>query len=142
MCLSRVRALAASATITILASAAPLESHGALDSQVLKQFGGTYSPDCRNPAAARASVAADALTVVQQKKRLSGGNVQASYAYFGRSEPEGYQVALISEVRGSGQLVFIMFHDRVGRYLTLSGEPKVTAALGKALTAQRFRLCA
>jgi hypothetical protein len=51
-------------------------------------------------------------------------------------------VALLSDVRGSGQLVFIVFRDKVGQYLALSGEPRVTTALGKALTGQRFRLCA
>jgi hypothetical protein len=139
---TRIHRFAARAAAAVFAAVLPGASHAALDAEAMKQFGGTYSPECRNPAAPRATVSADTLTVVNQKTRITGGNVQTSYAYFGRSEPAGYQVALMSEVPGRGQLIFIVFTDKAGRYVTLSGEPKVTAALGKALTTQRFRLCA
>jgi hypothetical protein len=112
-----------------------------LDAQALKLYGGTYSADCSNPSATRLRVVADALMVEQGNKRLTGNNVQAAYSYFGQSSPPNYLVALLSEVRGGSQLLFIVFKDGSGQYITLDGDQKVSAALGKTLLTQKFRSC-
>ena len=112
-----------------------------LDAQALKLYGGTYSVDCSNPTATRLRVVADALTVEQGNKRLTGNNVQAAYSYFGQSAPPNYLVALLSDVRGGSQLLFIVFKDRSGQYITLDGDKKVQAALGRSLLAGKFRSC-
>ncbi len=119
----------------------PGNSQAALDADALKQYGGTYSADCGNPVAPRGTVFADALVVLEGDRRIAGDKLQAAYSYFGQSPPPGYQVALLSEMRGSGQLMFLVYRDKSGQYMTLDGDPKVRAALGKALTAQKYRLC-
>jgi inhibitor of lysozyme (Ivy) len=123
-----------------VAVAGPLRAQGKLDGDALKLYGGTYSADCGNSAAARLRVVADALMVEQETKRLTGNNVQAAYSYFGQSPPN-YQVALLSEVRGGLQLLFIVYRDGSGQYITVDGDPKVQAALGKTLLARKFRSC-
>lgn len=83
-----------------------------------------YSANCNDSGASRLRVLADALTV-EGDKRLTGNNVQAACSYFGQSPPPDYQVVLLGEVRGGLQLLFIVFRDKAGQYITLNGDPKV-----------------
>jgi hypothetical protein len=129
------------AAAAFIAAGAPAWSQSTLDAQALKLYGGTYSSDCSNSTAPRLRVVADALMVEHGTKRLMGGNVQAAYAYFGQSPPPDYQAALLSEVRGGSQLLFIVFRDKSSQYITLDGDPKVRAALSKALLEQKYRSC-
>ena len=103
-------------------------------------YGGNYSSDCSNGSAPRLRVVADALMVEQGNKRLTGSNVQAAHSFFGQSPPPDYQVALLGEVRGE-QLIFLVYRDKSGQYITIDGEPKVRAALGKALLDRKYRSC-
>lgn len=48
---------------------------------------------------------------------------------------------MLSDVRGGSQLLFIVFKDRSGQYITLDGDKKVQAALGRSLLAGKFRTC-
>ena len=139
--MSAVQWLTCTATAILVATVFPAHSQGTLDADTLKQYGGTYSSDCSNPAAPRGTVFADALVVLEGDKRIAGGNVQAAYSYFGQSPPPYYEVALLSEVRGSGQLMFIVYRDKSGQYMKLDGDAKVLAALGKALAAHKYRHC-
>lgn len=61
-------------------AAAPAWCYAALDADTLKLYGGTYSPDCRDPAALRLRVMADALMVEQGNSRELAGKA-------GRPEP-------------------------------------------------------
>ncbi len=97
--------------------------------------------DCGNPTATRLRVVGDALMVEQGNKRLTGNNVQAAYSYFGQSAPPNYLVALLSDVRGGSQLLFIVFKDGSGQYITLDGDQKIQAALGESLLGRKFRSC-
>jgi inhibitor of lysozyme (Ivy) len=139
--MNAIRWLIRGATAALVAAGAPAWSQNTLDAQALKLYGGNYSSDCSNSAAPRLRVVADALMVEQGTKRLTGGNVKAAYSYFGQSPPPDYQVVLLSEVRGGSQLMFIVFRDKSGQYITLDGDPKVKAALGKALLERKYRGC-
>ncbi len=114
--------------------------HGALPSDVVARFGGVYSPDCNRPDAPRLRVTADALTVEQGARRLSGRQAQVAYAYFGNSPPAGYQVALLGEAPGNVSIVFVVFRDPGGHYIGVEGDRQVVALLGPSVTA-RFRVC-
>jgi hypothetical protein len=115
-------------------------SQGRLDADSLRAFGGTYSPNCSNPQAPRAHVTAAALMVEQGNQRMTGGNVQAAASFLGPSPPPNYRTVLLGEVRGQ-QLQFILFQDAAGYYLTLDGDQRVRAALGKTLLGHRYRQC-
>jgi hypothetical protein len=121
--------------------ATPTWAQNKLDAQALKLYGGTYSSDCSSPAAPRLRVVADALMVEQGKKRLTGRDVQPAYSYFGQSPPPDYQVVLLSEVRAGLQLLFIVYRDKLGPYITLDGDSKVQSALGRDLLGRKYRSC-
>jgi hypothetical protein len=125
----------------LVAVSAPAWPQGRLDADTLKAYGGTYMVDCGNPASAKATAFADALVFLQGSKRIAGSNVEPQYSYFGNSSPEGYLVALVSEVKGAGQMLWIVYEDKSGRYLTIDGDPKVVAAIGKPLLQTKFRRC-
>jgi hypothetical protein len=124
-----------------------LASHAAgwarerLNADTLAQFGGTYSVACGNPSMARLRVTADALMVEMGNQRMTGSDPQAAYSYFGQSPPKDFQVALLSQVRGMSELMFMVFRDRVGNYVELDGAANVRAALGPSLTGRRYRQC-
>lgn len=112
-----------------------------LSADELKAYGGSYAVECANPAGPRLNVGATALDVERGGQRLSGRNPMASASFFGASPPRDFQVALLSEVRGGGQMMFIVFADKAGRYITIDAEPKVRAALGATLLKPRYRSC-
>jgi hypothetical protein len=137
-----IRWLAGSCALAWLGAGAPVEAQPGLDREALKLYGGTYSADCGNAAATRLRVLANALTVEQGDKRLTGNDVQAAHSFFGQSAPPNYLVALLSEVRGGSQMLFIVFRDGRGQYITPDGDQRVQAALGKTLLTRKFYQCA
>jgi len=133
------RRAALAAVLLVAASAA---AQTGLDAPTLRQFGGRYAVDCASAAAPRLRVDADALLVEQGNQRMTGRNAMSSYSYFGNSPPpKDFQVALMGELRGGLQLLFMVYADKGGPYIRLEGDAKVAAALGKALMASRFRRC-
>jgi hypothetical protein len=134
-----MRSLICAAVFAFVAT--PTWAQNKLDAQALKLYGGTYSSDCSSPAAPRLRVVADALMVEQGKKRLTGRDAQPAYSYFGQSPPPDYQVVLLSEVRAGLQLLFIVYRDKLGQYITLDGDSKVQSALGRDLLGRKYRSC-
>jgi len=125
----------------LLAASMPAWAQSGLDAETLKLYGGTYSADCSSAVAPRLRVASDTLAVERGNKRLTGRNVQASYSFFGQSPPPDYQVALMSDVRSGLQMLFIVYRDKRGQYITLDGDAKVQAALGRDLLGRKYRSC-
>jgi hypothetical protein len=139
---SRIKTFGGLAAAALLISAGePTWGQRRLEPDILKLYGGTYSVDCGNATATRLRVVADALMVEQGNKRLTANNVQAQHSFFGRSAPPNYLVALTGEVRGGSDLFFLVFRDGSGQYITVDGDQKVQAALGKALLARKFHSC-
>ena len=64
---------------------------------------------------------------------MTGRDVQPAYSYFGQSPPPDYQVVLLSEVRAGLRLLFIVYRDKLGPYISLDGDSKVQSALGRDL---------
>lgn len=116
-------------------------AQNALDVETMKLYGGTYLADCKNPVSARVTIARDALVYVQGSKRVSVGNVQAQFSYFGRSEPEGYRVAIVSESPDGAQLVVIVYSDAAGDYVTLDGDAKFMNQIGRQAATVKYRRC-
>jgi len=136
---SALRWLASAAATVTLVAAPPAWSQGRLDAAAMKAFGGTYSPDCKSSGAPRAVITAATLVVEQGSQRMSGGNVQSAAAFLGPSPPPNYRTVLLGDVRGQ-QLQFILFQYSTGYYLTLDGDQRLRAALGKLL-GYRYRHC-
>jgi len=125
----------------MLAASGTARAQATLDADTLSLFGGTYSTDCAKPDAPKLRAVAEMISVERGDQRLAGRNPQAAAAFFGRSPPRDFQIALIGEVRGGLQLLFLVFKDGRGQYVTIDGDPKVRQALGQALLAGRYRRC-
>jgi hypothetical protein len=107
-----------------------------------KLYGGSYSPDCANPALPRLRVTPGTLVFELGKNRITGRNVQDAVSYWGNQEaPPGYLTVLMSELRGGEQMLFFMQRDRNGQFATIDGDKKLTDALGKRYTALKYRDC-
>lgn len=111
-----------------------------LDGGVIARFGGTYSTECGNPSAPRVRVLPDALLVEGNNRRVVGADPQASYSYLGNSPPRSFEVALLSQVRGMPELLFMVSSDLGGNYIEVEADPKIRASLG-AKPGQKYRQC-
>lgn len=131
---------AACLALLLSVAAVSVPAQGKLDAQAMKAFGGTYMLKCGDNSSPKASVFADALVFLHGDKRIAGRNVQAAASFFGNSAPPEYRTALLSEAPG-GDLAFIVYEDKVGRYLQIDGGPKVVSAIGKGLIGRKFRHC-
>ena len=127
--------------LALALGAAPAWSQGKLNADTYKVFGGTYMSDCKNPASPKVTVFEDALVFLHGNKRVAGSNVQSTASWFGRSSPPEFRVALLSEVPGGEQMVFLVNEDRSGYYITVDGDQGVQRAIGKPLIGQKFRRC-
>jgi len=112
-----------------------------LDPDTIARYGGIYSTECGNAAAARLRVVPDGLLIERDNLRMMGRDPQAAYSYFGRSPPPDFQVALLSQVRGKSELMFMVSRDRGGNYIEIDAAPSVRAALGPALHGRKYRQC-
>ncbi len=128
------------AFVTVAASTVA-RSQAGLDAATLKLYGGLYSADCANAAAARLRVLADALIFEQGTRRVTGHNVQSAASYFGQSPPPDFQFAFEGEVIKGVGLLFLGYRDKSGYYITLDGHPRVAAAIGKSVFEQKYRRC-
>lgn len=111
-----------------------------LDPKLMKNFGGTYMVDCSNNASAKATVFDDSLVFLQGDKRVAGSKVQLQSSFYGNNPPPHFMMALSSQAPG-GEMYFLVYQDKAGPYLTVDGDQKVTSAIGKPLTQQKFRRC-
>ncbi|MFD0738876.1 hypothetical protein ACFQZQ_06235 [Lysobacter koreensis] len=110
--------------------------------QSLQMYGGTYSTDCRNAAAPRLRISAEALVIEQGARRQLGRGVMDSYTSFGGAPtspvPPGYVMEFISDA-----FSFYVFQDQAGLYIEpAAGAPSAAAVIGKANMQARFRRCA
>lgn len=127
------------AAAALLGVGAP--ANAALDAATFKTFGGTYVADCGNNAGPKVTLFEDALVLVDGSKRIAGADVRSAPSYFGHDNPPEYRTAFLSEVEGGWQLIAVVLQDDAGYYITLDGDAKVVAQIGKPLMATKFRLC-
>jgi len=122
----------------LMAAATP--ALAALDAATLKLFGGTYMSDCGH-VSPRVTVFEDAIVFLDGARRIAGSNVQASASYYGDRMPPEYRTTILSDLEGGAQLIAIVSQDEHGYYVTLDGDAKVLAQIGKPLAGMKYRLC-
>jgi hypothetical protein len=111
-----------------------------LDAEILKLYGGRYALDCASPQSPRVLVGAAAVAVEQGNQRMTAQGLQAAHSYFGQSAPPGFFVALLGQVQGRHDMVFLVQGDAKGQYIQIEGDKTVMANLG-VLGKSRFRSC-
>ncbi|MBT9464891.1 Ivy family c-type lysozyme inhibitor [Hydrogenophaga sp.] len=112
-----------------------------LDADSLKLYGGLYAIDCSQPQSPRVRVERNAISVEQGDRRLTAQSVQAAHSYFGQSPPPSYVVALLAQVQGRHEMLFVVQADARGQFLEVDGDKAVLATLGPALSKARYRRC-
>ena len=140
---SLTRALLAWVVLAVLSLAAgsPALAQGRIDPELLRSYGGAYAVDCARPGGLRLTVGANALSAEAGGKSIRGTPVQAAAAYFGRSAPPDFRVALIGALPGGDELVFLVYQNAKGVSAAIDGGPKVQALVGKGAMGRRLPRC-
>ncbi|MGH8569921.1 MAG: hypothetical protein ACREXU_18435, partial [Gammaproteobacteria bacterium] len=97
---------------------------------LLTAYGGEYSATCSDPSALRARVAKEGLTIVRGSKSITGVFEMEALSYMGNSPPPGYETTLMSNAKGVGSIVFIMYRSKSGPMLDLDTDPSVLKRVG------------
>jgi hypothetical protein len=137
--MTSMRWWAGAAAAAALAAGTP--ARAALDAATFKTFGGTYMSDCGNNVSAKVTVFEDVIVFLDGAKRIAGSNVQSAPSYFGQDMPSEYRTALLGDVPGGAQLIAVVSRDEAGYYVTLDGDARVMAQIGKPLAAMKYRRC-
>ena len=108
----------------------------------LELFGGTYSPDCGNPAAPRVRIAANGLEIANAGRAMRTRATMDSYTSFGGAPtspvPEGYQVEFIGD-----DFSLYVFQDEKGLHVPLHDYvPAAAPIVGAQAMKLRFGRCA
>ncbi len=133
------RLIAGTSALTLLACALPAQA--ALDEDFLENFGGSYMIDCADPASAKATVFDTALVFLDGERRIAGSNADVASSYFGNSPPENFLMALLSELPDAGQMIWMVYQDESGMYLTIEGDRDSMEAIGTSIPGQKFYRC-
>lgn len=123
-----------------LLAGAPAWGQSGLNADVLRLFGGPYALDCANPQSPRVRVEAAAIAIEQGNQRLTARGLQAAFSYFGQAAPPNFFVALMGQIQGRHEAIFLVYGDAQGQYIEITGSPTVMANLG-SLGKSRFRSC-
>ena len=132
-----LRGAVCAALIVCLAPAAQAQR---LDVDALRAYGGTYSTDCAKPDAPKLLANANMISVQRGNQRMDGLKPAAAAGFFGDRPPRNYLMTLLGEVRGSNQLIFVIYQDRQGKYAMLDGDQAVRKQLG-TLVGPRYKRC-
>ena len=114
-----------------------------LTAEHIRQWGDTYAVACDRTDGPRIRLSVQFIDVEVGTQRLRALNPQdMSLGMFGRmAPPPDYVGALGGTVQPDLGILFTLKQDKVGQYFTIEGDPKIEAALGKALLKQKFRRC-
>ncbi|MES2841183.1 MAG: Ivy family c-type lysozyme inhibitor [Pseudomonadota bacterium] len=133
--------LRACGVVGLLVISGTARAQSGLDADSLKLYGGLYAIDCSQPQSPRVRVDRNAISVEQGDRRLVAQSVQAAHSYFGQSPPPGYVVALLAQVQGRHEMLFVVQADARGQFLNVDGDKAVLTTLGPALSKARYRRC-
>ncbi|MGH7726943.1 MAG: Ivy family c-type lysozyme inhibitor [Candidatus Eiseniibacteriota bacterium] len=114
-----------------------------LDPDTYRIYGGTYMSDCAKNTSPKLTVFETALVFLDGNNRVASTGVSSSFSYFGQSEPEGFEVALIGTFPGDLQLVAIIFGDaKGGKYIgELGGDNKILDQIAPDARKLKYRRC-
>jgi hypothetical protein len=119
----------------------PASPQAALDTDFLENYGGSYMIDCADPASAKATVFDTTLEFLDGARRIAGSNADVASSYFGNSPPESFLLALLSDLPDAGQMIWMVYQDESGMYLTIEGDGEAMEAAGTSFAGQKFYRC-
>lgn len=107
---------------------------------VMASVGGRFAVDCARVDSPRVVVEERQMLIEQGNQRMTVGNLDASFSYFGNNPPPEFRVALFGQVQGKFDVTALVSADGKGQYVQLEGDRMVMANLGP-LGKARFRHC-
>jgi hypothetical protein len=139
--MNTMQSLIGGATALSFLSCLPLFAGATLDADFLEIYGGSYMIDCADPASAKATVFDTALVFLDGNTRIAGSNADAAFSYFGNSPPENFLMALLSDLPDAGQMIWMVYQDDSGMYLTIDGDGDTMETIGTSYAGQKFYRC-
>lgn len=114
----------------------------AMSAKTFKALGGEFSQQCSDPAALRAFIHHDGLTLRYRDKSVRGTKVLESRTHLGKNPPKDFSTALSSSVQDAGRLAFVFYTARGGLELAVDADGPVLERVGLLrISALRFRRC-
>src|SRR5690606_23085371 len=90
---------------------------------------------CAKADSPRVLVEARQMRIEQGNKRITVGNLDSAFSYFGQNPPPDFRVSLLGQVQGRHEVIALVNADGKGQYLSLDGDRTVMANLGALATA-------
>lgn len=100
--------------------------------KLLAAYGGDYSAKCNDSSALRVKVSRQGLTLARGSKSITGQFEMEALSYLGNNPPAGYETTLMSNAKGVGSIVFVMYHSKSGPMVDLDADPPVLKQVGIA----------
>ena len=107
----------------------------------LQLYAGIYSVACGDAEAPRLRISADALVVQNGGERLIGRKLRGANPYTAIAAPPQFRTGITAEATTGGTVEFTVMEDRRGLYVTVLGDARVQALLGKPAATTRHRRC-
>ncbi|MDB5847236.1 MAG: hypothetical protein JWP29_988 [Rhodoferax sp.] len=138
----RLATVALPAVLLVLAAwAGDTAAQERVKAELLQLYGGVYSNACVDSDAPRLRISPDALVVQNDGQRLIGRKLRSANPFGTNAAPPQFRTALTGEATTGGTVEFIVMEDRRGLYVTVPGDGRVQALLGKSAAATRYRRC-
>lgn len=110
--------------------------------KVLDAYAGEYSAGCGDPKALRARISEKGLSLVRGTTTVTGAFEIEALSYMGPNPPQGYETSLMSNAKGLGSIVFIIYRSKSGPLIDLEADPPVLKRVGIAKRGTvKYRKC-
>lgn len=141
LCMNKFRRFVpAVSAFLVMAPALPVQA--AVDNEFLAAYGGAYQVDCANPQSATATVHAESLEFRSGDTRIASSSADVAHGWFGNSPPDDFLAALLAELPGGKQMLWLLYQDDSGLYLTIEDDSGAAQADGSPVAGLRFYRCA
>lgn len=140
--MNMVRRLLPGAATLLALTGAVLPVQAALDEEWLGIYGGDYKAECAEPLSSTATVSAESLEFRSGETRVASSSADAAHSWFGYSPPDSFLLALLGDLPGGKQMIWLLYQDDSGLYLTMEGDGDAIGADGSSLSGQKFYRCA
>jgi hypothetical protein len=126
--------LSASVLTTVTLALASAASAQGLRPDALAMFGGRYALDCAKADSSRVLVEVRQMRIEQGSKRITVGNLDSAFSYFGQNPPPDFRVALLGQMQGWHEVVALVNADGTAKHPSeLIRDPRFKPAYRRAL---------
>jgi hypothetical protein len=125
----------------LVGSLCALAQAQSLDADLLKQYGGWYSVDCKDKAADAAVISAHEISVFRGSQQVIAKKPEPFYSSYGKNPPKGFEVTVAAELTKEVGLFFDVYRVRGNQYILIHGHPDAMKRLARSDEDAKFFLC-